>query len=557
MLDSSLAGRLQAGRDALARGGWEEARICFESALRQAESAEALEGLGMACWWLEDYPAGIAAREHAYRLFQQRDDRPAAARVAVWLSIDYADFRGESAVANGWLRRAERLLDGLDLTPEHALLAYQNAHVALMGRRDPVAARRLSAEAAEIARKVGPADMEMLGVALEGLALVTEGQVAEGMSCLDEATAAAMAGELTDPVVIGTACCYLIRACEQVHDYDRAAQWCERVREFCRRWKSTHLFSACRIQYASLLTLRGDWAEAEREIEALHRHVERVQPRIVPIALIRLGDLRRRQGRWEEAERLFSEGGAHYLAVLGRAALALDRGESAAAVELAEEYLGRVPVDDRTERVPGLSVLARAQIAAGSVELARGPIAELRAIADTVGTEPLQATVAHAEGCLLGAEGDHKAAASRLEQSAVLFERNRTPFEASCARHQLAHSLIALGRREPAAITLRAARAAFEQLGAVHHAAAARILLQELDLKPHGPIGAAAKLGRLTARELEVLRLVAQGLSDKEAAFRLHLSEHTIHRHVGNILTKTGLPSRAAAVAQATRSGLI
>jgi LuxR family maltose regulon positive regulatory protein len=511
----------------------------------------------MACWWLEDYPAGIAAREHAYRLFQQRDDRPAAARVAVWLSIDYADFRGESAVANGWLRRAERLLDGLDPTPEHALLAYQNAHVALMDRRDPVAARRLSAEAAEIARRVGPADMEMLGVALEGLALVTEGQVAEGMSRLDEATAAAMAGELSDPVVIGTACCYLIRACEQVHDYDRAAQWCERVREFCRRWKFTHLFSACRIQYASLLTLRGDWAEAELEIEALHRHVERVQPRIVPIALIRLGDLRRRQGRWEEAERLFSEGGAHYLAVLGRAALALDRGESAAAAELAEEYLGRVPVDDRTERVPGLSVLARARIAEGALEQARPPIAELRSIADAVGTEPLQATVAHAEGCLLAAQGDYKGACASLEQSAVLFERNRTPFEASCSRHELAHTLIALGRREPAAIALRAARTAFEQLGAARHAAAARILLQELDLKPHGPIGSAAKLGRLTAREIEVLRLVAQGFSDKEAAARLHLSEHTIHRHVGNILTKTGLPSRAAAVAQAARSGLL
>jgi LuxR family transcriptional regulator, maltose regulon positive regulatory protein len=172
-LDSSLAGRLQAGRDALARGGWEEARICFDEVLKNAEYPEGFEGLGMACWWLEDYPAGIAARESAYRGYLQRGDRPAAARVAVWLSIDYADFRGERAVANGWLRRAERLLDGLDPTPEHALLAYQNAHVALMGRRDPVEARRLSAEAAEIARRVGPADMEMLGVALEGLALVT------------------------------------------------------------------------------------------------------------------------------------------------------------------------------------------------------------------------------------------------------------------------------------------------------------------------------------------------------------------------------------------------
>src|SRR6266850_806410 len=225
--------------------------------------------------------------------------------------------------------------------------------------------------------------------------------------------------------MIGAACCYLIRACEQVHDYDRAAQWCERVREFARRWKFTHLFSACRIQYASLLTLRGEWAEAEREIEALRRHVERVQPRVVPIALIRLADLRRRQGCWEEADALLADSGVHYLAVLGCAALALDRGESGKAAELAEEYLQRVPTDDRTERVSGLDVLARARIAEGQLDLARIPLDELRSIAATVGTEPLQATVAHAEGCLLAAAGDHKAACARLEESADLFERNR------------------------------------------------------------------------------------------------------------------------------------
>jgi DNA-binding CsgD family transcriptional regulator len=321
------------------------------------------------------------------------------------------------------------------------------------------------------------------------------------------------------------------------------------VREFCRRWKFTNLFSACRIQYASLLTLRGEWAEAEREIEALRRHVERVQPRVVPIALIRLADLRRRQGRWEEADALLAESGTHYLAVLGCATLALERGEPGKAAELAEEYLQRIPTDDRTERVSGLDVLARARIAEGKLDLG--------SIAATVGTEPLQATVAHAEGCLLAASGDHRAACARLEESANLFERNRTPFEAARSRLQLAHAFLALGRRDPALIALRAAGTAFERVGAIRHAGAARAVLQELDLKPHGPIGPAAKLGRLTPREIEVLRLVAQGLSDKESAARLKLSEHTIHRHVGNILTKTGLPSRAAAVAQAARSGLL
>jgi LuxR family transcriptional regulator, maltose regulon positive regulatory protein len=183
-------------------------------------------------------------------------------------------------------------------------------------------------------------------------------------------------------------------------------------------------------------------------------------------------------------------------------------------------------------------------------------IDELRTIAEKVGTEPLQATVLHVEGCLLAAKGDHKTALTKLDQSASLFERNRTPFEAARSRLEVAHSQIALGWREPAAITLRAAGASFERLGSARLAGAARMLLQELDLKQYRPVGA-AKLGRLTARELEVLRLVAQGLSDREAAARLDLSEHTIHRHVANILTKTGLPSRAAAVAQAARSGLL
>ena len=424
----------------------------------------------MACWWLEEYASGIEARECAYRLYRARDDMLGAARMAIWLSHDYAEYRGETAVANGWLRRGERLLEKLPLSPEHALLAQINAHNALMGLRDPVEARRLSAEAAEIARKVGPADIEMLGIALEGLAMVNAGEVAQGMSRLDEATAAALSGELNDPTLVGTACCYLIRACEQVHDYDRAAQWCHRVREFSRRWNLTGLFSACRIQYAGLLTIRGAWTEAEQEIEALHRHVQQVQPRLVPIAQIRLADLRRRQGRWEEAEDLLAKSGAHLLAVLGRAQLAHDRGDMGVAAELAEEYLRRVPTADRTERVPGLDVLARARTSEGSLDPARAAISELRTVAEIVGTEPLQAIVAHAEGCLLAAEGNHEAACERLETSASLFERNETPFEAARSRLQLAQSLNRLGRREPASLALEDAHSTLDKLGAARPA---------------------------------------------------------------------------------------
>jgi ATP/maltotriose-dependent transcriptional regulator MalT len=277
---------------------------------------------------------------------------------------------------------------------------------------------------------------------------------------------------------------------------------------------------------------------------------------VVPVALVRLADLRRRQGRWEEAGRLYAESGSHLLAVLGRAVLALDRGESGRAAELAEEYLGRMPAEDRTERVPGLDILVRARVAEGHFEQARDTLAELTSIAKKVGTEPLRATVAYAEGCLQAAEGNHKAACARFEESVSFFEQNHTPFEAARSRHELAQSLLALGRPEPASRSLRAAREAFEELGAARHAGAARMLMQEIQPRRKSG-GFQSGRYRLTPRELEVLGLVAQGMSDKEAAVQLGLSEHTIHRHVTNILTKTGLPSRAAAVAQAARQGLL
>ena len=217
-----------------------------------------------------------------------------------------------------------------------------------------------------------------------------------------------------------------------------------------------------------------------------------------------------------------------------------------------------MPAEDRTERVSGLDILTRAHIAEGQVDQAQAPLDELRTIAETVGTEPLAGDgracrrmsalgQGRPQGGVQPLRGERHAVRAEpysIRGCAVAARSWRTPYWRSAG---------AIPRQSHSG----AAGTTFEQLGAARHAAAARILLQEIDLKPHGPIGPVAKLGRLTAREIEVLRLVAQGLNDKEAAAQLKLSEHTIHRHVGNILTKTGLPSRAAAVAQAARSGLL
>ncbi len=213
----------QAGHDALERGAWAEARDHFAAALEHAETPEALEGFGMASWWLTDAAAYLPARERAYRLYEECDDRRSAGRTAIWLGLDAFLYRGEHAVCTGWFRRAHRLLDGLDPGPEQPMLAIWEGYVALMVRHDTASARRLGAEARTAGLAIGSLDIEMLAQALVGLALVSVGEIAEGLPLLDEAAAVATAGEITDLDAVATTCCFMLVACEQLRDYDRAA----------------------------------------------------------------------------------------------------------------------------------------------------------------------------------------------------------------------------------------------------------------------------------------------------------------------------------------------
>ncbi|HZW76591.1 MAG TPA: hypothetical protein VFF43_23765, partial [Caldimonas sp.] len=204
---------LAGAHDALKRGAWTDARTAFESSLLEAETPEALEGLGVAAWWLDDANVVFESRERAYKLYQERGDRAAAARVAVWLAWDCWAFRGENAVANGWLQRARRLLEGLPPCAERAWLEVREGSLCLLEEGDPERAHAMAAEGIRIAKEAGNLDLEMLGRAVQGLALVASGAVAEGMRGLDEVNTAIVAGELTDLVAIGLSCCYLIAAC--------------------------------------------------------------------------------------------------------------------------------------------------------------------------------------------------------------------------------------------------------------------------------------------------------------------------------------------------------
>ena len=172
---------LDAGRAALGRGDWPAARRAFETLLQTEENPEALEGLGLAAWWLDLADVVFDVRERAYRIYRERDDGLGAARMAVWLAWDTAAFRGEQAIANGWLQRAHRLLDGLPPATEHAFLALRSGVFALLDDGDPEEAERLASEAVRIGHALGAVDYEMVGRALHGFARVTAGHVAEGL----------------------------------------------------------------------------------------------------------------------------------------------------------------------------------------------------------------------------------------------------------------------------------------------------------------------------------------------------------------------------------------
>lgn len=543
---TSARDRLDAGHAALGRGAWEQARAAFDAALTLDASAEAWEGRSWAAWWLDDVELCLDARERAYRLHRAAGDIRGAARMALWIGDDHLEFRGEAAVANGWFQRAERLLADLEPTPEHGWLAAFRAHLVL--GHDPVDAQRLGARARELGTILHVVDLEMFGLATEGLALVNQGEVGEGMRRLDEAAAAALGGEYEQLAPAGWTCCYLIYACERVRDYDRAAQWCRKVDEFSARMRIRFVNGTCRAHYAAVLVWRGDWDGAERELQQALTDLTAVRPFWRSEAVVRLAELRRRQGRVAEAAELFAAAEGHALAALGLGALRLDEGDVAGARDVIERALRQLPGESTTKRAALLELVARALAALGDPEAARPAVDELDAIAATVATVPLRAGASLAAGVVASAADDHETARRRLEDAVELFARGGAPFETAHARLELAAVLASSGREDEAAREAAAAQRRCDELGAEALGARARALLARLEQRDDSP---------LTARQLEVLRLVAEGLGDRAVAARLGLSQHTVHRHLHNAYDRLGCRSRAAAVAEAARLQLL
>ena len=545
------AASLEAGREALARGAWKEARVHFDAALEEQETPEALEGLSWSAWWLDDAGAVFDARERAYRLYRKRGDAAGAARMAIWLAIDPLDFHGALAVTSGWLQRAHRLLDPMEPRPEHGWLAFQDGFVALI-RGEAVKAEELGAYVAELGRRFEVPDLEMLGLALEGSTLVARARVEEGMRCLDEATALALEGQAELPISSAWACCFLVSACTLARDYERAFQWCERIAEFAERYGSRYMLGFCRAEYGAVHLWRGRWTEAEALLRASAEDFSRSRPAMVGTPLVGLAELRRRQGQREEAAALLDQAGSSSKALLCRARLALGESDALRAIELLERLLRRLPTDGALDRAPVLELLISARLARGELDEAASALAALREIERLVGTRPLRASADLAEGMLEAARGDHDRARTLLEDAVDLFQRSSAPFEVAVARIELATTLAALGRTDLAEREAAAALECLLELGASAEAGRARRILEA-----SARDGVRFGLPEVTPRELEVLRLLAEGITNEQIAERLVVSEHTVHHHVTSIKRKLDLPSRTAAAAYAFRHGLL
>ena len=396
------------------------------------------------------------------------------------------------------------------------------------------------AAAMDIARRFGDTDLEFDALAYAGVCLVERGRIAEGMRMLDEAAAAAQGGEVQAFTAVGEIYCKMLLACELVLDVRRAEQWTDAANLLARRSNVAWASAICRMYHGGILTAAGRWTEADETLSASVGTYDRGYRALRSGAIVRLADLRVRQGRFEEAEQLLTGHEHDGYAVRPLARLHLARGEVEFAATLLRRHLDQA--GDGVLHAPALALLAEAEVAAGRTAEARVLGERLAAIAEETRTPFVRAFAEFVAGIVtLGDEG----AASHLESALAGFAAAGLPLEEARTRLELAR-ILSTGKPDVAVAEAGTALTIFDRLGAVPDADAAAALLRSLGAG--GRTGPKA-VGLLSRREQEVLKLLGLGLSNPEIAARLYISRKTAAHHVSNVLAKLGLRNRAEAAA--------
>ncbi len=541
---AEVDGRLSDGRAALLVGEWERARDAFQSVVELSDDPESLDGLGRALWWLREPRSAVVYRERAYAGFRREGNLARAARIAMWLSREYALVWGNTAAANGWLARAERLLASVAPGSEQGWLELARSERA----RDPVASATHARAAFDEGVQAGDPDLELHALAQLGLAEVSGGNVEDGLLRLDEAMAAVTGGEQTSLETFADVCCSLLAACELAGDTERPAQWTDVLESFARTYDHQPLLAFCRTCCASVHVASGRVDEAEDELEAALSELTSAGQRarcIHPAA--RLAELRVMQGRFEEAEELLKGFEDDPAATDAAVTLRLARGEPRAAALLLEERLNLVGRESLLA-APLLARLVEADVAAGAIAEAQRAASALERIAEVADRERVVAAALLARGRIAAAAGDADAESlirDALNRYAALGLR----LDTAQARLELTRVLVS-AEQEGAGDVARRAHSELESLGASREADQAAALMRELGLKvKSGP--RAAEL--LTRREVDVLRLLADGHTNAEIGKRLFISPKTAEHHVARIYRKLDVHSRSQAATYAAR----
>jgi ATP/maltotriose-dependent transcriptional regulator MalT len=539
---------LTRGRAAGQRNAWGDAYTALSLADQSSSLAgEDLELLAAAAYLLGHVDECRQALQRAHRAYVAAGDPPRAARCLFWVGFTLL-LEGDLAPAAGWVARANRLLDHEQQEcAEHGFLLLPGA-VQASAAGDYASAEATAARAAEIGARAGDADLLTLGLHFQGRALLHQGRVREGLALLDEAMVAVVAGEVWPPVA-GNVYCSMIDACLEISDLRRASEWTTALAAWWLNQPDMVTFTGqCLVHRAELMQLHGAWPEAIEETKrACERLAHAADKYATGAALYRQAEVYRAHGQFAAAEDAYREASRWGREPQpGLALLRLAAGSNGAAEAAIRRAVAETT--DRLSRAKLLPAHIEIMLTVGDVPAAREAADELSAIAHDYATPALCAVAGHALGAVLLAEGDARAALGALRGAWEAWQELDAPYEAARVRVLIALGCRALGDEESAALELDAARRIFGKLGATPD------LTRIENLNPKYTDGAAHGL---TARELQVLRLVATGKTNHAIAADLVLAEKTVDRHVTNIFTKLGVSSRAAATAYAYEHRLL
>jgi ATP/maltotriose-dependent transcriptional regulator MalT len=538
---------LQRGREAFAARAWQDAY----DALARADGAEPLgpedlELLATAAYMLGRDDESMSLLERAHHAYAAAGKPLRAVRCAFWVGMNLM-LRGEMSPGAGWLGRAQRLLEREEedcVERGYMLMPVMFRHEAA---GNYAAAAALAAQAADYGQRFAEADLFALAVHAEGWMLIRDGRPEEGLALLDEAMVAVTAGELS-PIVAGIVYCGVILHCQEMYELRRAREWTAALTRWCAQQRDLVAFTGrCLVHRAEIMQLHGAWDDALAEArKAGLRLIEVMNRPAAGLAFYRQGELHRLQGEFAAAEGAYREASRFgWEPQPGLALLRLAQGRHDAAAASIRRVTSETT--DPLRRAGLLTAQVEIALAVGELDEAREACGELEAIAGTFESGMLGAMAAHARGAVELADGDAQDALPPLRRACLAWQELEAPYEAARVRALLGLACRAVGDDDTAALELDAARAVFDELGAAPDLARLDSLAGEVGGHEHG----------LTGRELQVLRLVAAGRSNREIASELVISEHTVARHVQNIFTKLRVSSRTAATAFAFEHDLV